>query len=125
MADSLDQLYQHIVHAFALKDELIDIDLNANASESGGDLSSAKQDALNREKTISSKLEPSFRSGRRADPLSGQLRSRLLSIGRNPTGLHLLRYRELGQASASRSRREHRLRRRPLQSELGSATLPT
>lgn len=63
MADSLDQLFQHIVQAFALKDELIDIDLNANASESGGDLSSAKQDALNREQTISSQLEPSFRSG--------------------------------------------------------------
>lgn len=63
MADSLDQLYQHIVHAFALKDELIDIDLNANASESSGDLSAAKQDALNREQAIANQLEPSFRSG--------------------------------------------------------------
>ena len=63
MADSLDQLFQHIVQAFALKDELIDIDLNANASESGGDLSSAKQEALKREQAISSQLEPSFRSG--------------------------------------------------------------
>lgn len=63
MADSLDQLYQHIVQAFALKDELIDIDLNAKASESGGDLSAAKQEALNREQAISSQLEPYFRSG--------------------------------------------------------------
>ncbi len=63
MADSLDQLYQHIVQAFALKDELIDIDLNANASDSGGDLSAAKQEVLAREQAISSQLEPSFRSG--------------------------------------------------------------
>jgi hypothetical protein len=63
MAGSLDQLYQHIVQAFALKDELIDIDLNAKASESGGDLNEAKQEALAREQTISSQLEPYFRSG--------------------------------------------------------------
>lgn len=63
MADSLDQFYQHVVQAFALKDELIDIDLNANASESGGDLSEAKQEALERERTVSSQLEPYFRSG--------------------------------------------------------------
>ena len=63
MADSLDQLYQHIVQAFALKDELIDIDLNANASESGGDLSAAKQEALNREQAIAGQLAPYFRSG--------------------------------------------------------------
>lgn len=63
MANSLDQLYQHIVQAFALRDELIDIDLNANASESGGDLSAAKQDALNREQAIAGQLEPYFRSG--------------------------------------------------------------
>jgi len=63
MAGSLDQLYQHIVQAFALKDELIDIDLNAKASESGGDLNEAKQEALNREQAISSQLEPYFRSG--------------------------------------------------------------
>ncbi len=63
MAGSLDQLYQHIVQSFALKDELIDIDLNANASESGGDLSEAKQEALDREKMVSSQLEPYFRSG--------------------------------------------------------------
>jgi hypothetical protein len=63
MAGSLDQLYQHIVQAFALKDDLIDIDLNANASESGGDLSGAKQEAFEREKAVSSQLEPYFRSG--------------------------------------------------------------
>ena len=63
MAGSLDQLYQHIVQAFALKDELIDIDLNAKASESGGDLSAAKQEVLTREQAISSQLEPYFRSG--------------------------------------------------------------
>jgi len=63
MAGSLDQLYQHIVQAFALKDDLIDIDLNANASESGGDLSGAKQEALERENAVSSQLEPYFRSG--------------------------------------------------------------
>ena len=63
MADSLDQLYQHIVHAFALKDDLIDIDLNANASEDGADLNAAKQEALDREQAISSQLEPYFRSG--------------------------------------------------------------
>ncbi|HET9662577.1 MAG TPA: hypothetical protein VFP05_19770 [Thermomicrobiales bacterium] len=63
MAGSLDQLYQHIVQAFALKDDLIDIDLNANASESGGDLSEAKQEALDREKAVAGQLESSFRSG--------------------------------------------------------------
>jgi len=63
MADSLDQLYQHIVQAFALKDDLIDIDLNANASEDGADLNAAKQEALTREQAFSSQLEPYFRSG--------------------------------------------------------------
>jgi hypothetical protein len=63
MADSLDQLYQHIVQAFATKDDLIDIDLNANASESGGDLGEAKQEAIAREQAVSSQLEPFFRSG--------------------------------------------------------------
>ncbi len=63
MADSLDQLYKHIVQAFALKDDLIDIDLNAKASESGGDLSEAKQEAIAREQAVSSQLEPYFRSG--------------------------------------------------------------
>ena len=63
MAGSFDQLYQHIVQVFALKDELIDIDLNAKASESGGDLSEAKQEALDREQKVSSQMEPYFRSG--------------------------------------------------------------
>lgn len=63
MAGSFDQLYQHIVQAFALKDELIDIDLNANASESGGSLNAAKQEALDREQAIANQLEPYFRSG--------------------------------------------------------------
>lgn len=63
MAGTLDQLYQHIVQAFALKDELIDIDLNANASESGGDLTEAKKEALDREQAVASQLEPYFRSG--------------------------------------------------------------
>ena len=63
MADSHDQLYQHIVQAFALKDDLIDIDLNANANESGGDLNAAKQEAIEREQAVSSQLEPYFRSG--------------------------------------------------------------
>lgn len=63
MAGTLDQLYQHIVQAFALKDELIDIDLNANASESGGDLTEAKKEALDREQSVASQLEPYFRSG--------------------------------------------------------------
>lgn len=63
MAGSLDQLYQHIVQAFATKDDLIDIDLNAKASESGGDLNDAKQEAIDRERATSSQLEPYFRSG--------------------------------------------------------------
>lgn len=63
MADSLDQLYRHIVQAFATKDDLIDIDLNAKASESGGDLNDAKQEAIDREQAVSSQLEPYFRSG--------------------------------------------------------------
>jgi hypothetical protein len=63
MADSLDQLYQHIVQRFALRDELLDIDLNANATESGGDLTEAKQEAFEREQASSSRLEPAFRSG--------------------------------------------------------------
>lgn len=63
MAGSFDQLYQHIVQTFALKDELIDIDLNANASESGGNLSAAKQGALDREQQVASQMEPYFRSG--------------------------------------------------------------
>ena len=63
MADSLDQLYRHIVQAFATKDDLIDIDLNAKASESGGDLNDAKQEAIDREQAVSSELEPYFRSG--------------------------------------------------------------
>lgn len=63
MADSFDQLYQHIVQAFALKDELIDIDLNANASESGDELNAAKQEVLHREQQVAKEMEPSFRSG--------------------------------------------------------------
>jgi hypothetical protein len=63
MAGSFDQLYQHIVQSFALKDELIDIDLNANSSESGGSLNAAKQEALQREQATASQMEPYFRSG--------------------------------------------------------------
>lgn len=63
MAGSFDQLYQHIVQAFAFKDELLDIDLNANASEAGGDLTEAKQEALDREETVARQMEPAFRSG--------------------------------------------------------------
>ncbi len=63
MAGSFDQLYQHIVQAFALKDELIDIDLNANASEAGGDLTDAKQGALDREQAVADQMKPAFRSG--------------------------------------------------------------
>lgn len=63
MSARFDQLFRHIVRAFALKDELIDIDMNANASESGGDLTEAKREALDREQTVADQLEPYFRSG--------------------------------------------------------------
>ncbi len=63
MAGSFDQLFQHIVQAFALQDELIDIDLNANASEAGGDLTEAKQEALDREQAVARQMESAFRSG--------------------------------------------------------------
>lgn len=63
MADQLDQLFQHIVRSFALKDGLVDIDLNAKASEAGGDLTDVKQHTVDREQTVANQLEPYFRSG--------------------------------------------------------------
>jgi len=62
MAGSFDQLFQHIVQAFALQDGLIDIDLNANASEAGGDLTEANK-TLDREQAVARQMESAFRSG--------------------------------------------------------------
>lgn len=63
MANSFDQFFQYIVQAFALKDELIDIDLNADASESGKALDAAKQETVAHEQAIAGQMEPYFRSG--------------------------------------------------------------
>jgi hypothetical protein len=63
MADSLDQLFDHIVRAHALKDDLVEIDLNAKASESGADIDAAKQETLRREVAVANDLRQSFRSG--------------------------------------------------------------
>jgi hypothetical protein len=63
MADSLDQLFDHIVRAHALKDDLVEIDLNAKASESGADIDAEKEETLRREVAVANELRQSFRSG--------------------------------------------------------------
>ncbi len=105
MAGSFDQLYQHIVQAFALEDELIDIDLNANASEAGGDLTDAKQEALDREQAVASQMRSAFRSGLAKAAAAGN--GEIALSDQNPTENSqadaLIRYLVSYQLASSRS----------------------
>ncbi len=63
MADGLDRLYEHIVRQYVMKDELIDVDLTANASEEGRAIESEKNQIVNRETDHAKQMRESFRAG--------------------------------------------------------------
>ncbi len=63
MADELDKLYDHIVRAYALRDELVDVDLLAAASEKGEDIQAEKHSIVEREGDQARQMRESFRAG--------------------------------------------------------------
>ncbi len=63
MADGLDRLYDYIVRQFVMKDELIDVDLAASASEDGRAIESEKHSIVERENDHARQMRESFRAG--------------------------------------------------------------
>lgn len=63
MADSIDTLLNHIVRTYTVPDELVDIDLTAQASEDGAEIEAEKRDAQEREMAVANRLRDSFRRG--------------------------------------------------------------
>jgi hypothetical protein len=59
----LDKLYDHIVRQFVMKDELIDVDLAASASEEGRAIESEKHQIVARETDHARQMRESFRAG--------------------------------------------------------------
>lgn len=63
MADSIDTLLDYIVQRYTVPDELVDIDLTAQASEDGAEIEAEKRDALQREAAFANRLRGPFREG--------------------------------------------------------------
>ena len=63
MADELDRLYDHIVRAYVMRDELIDVDLLATASEDGQAIEAEKDSIIARETDQARQMRESFRVG--------------------------------------------------------------
>ncbi len=63
MADDLDKLYDYIVRQYVMKDELIDVDLSASATEEGDAIESEKHQIVVRETDHARQMRESFRAG--------------------------------------------------------------
>ena len=63
MADQLDKLYDYIVRQYVMKDELIDVDLLASASEDGSAIENEKHQIVVRETDHARQMRESFRAG--------------------------------------------------------------
>ena len=63
LADELDKLYNHIVRAYALRDDLIDVDLLASASDRGESIEAEKDSIVERENDQARQMRESFRAG--------------------------------------------------------------
>jgi hypothetical protein len=63
LADELDKLYDHIVRAYALRDELVDVDLLASASDRGESIEAEKYSIVERESDQARQMRESFRAG--------------------------------------------------------------
>jgi hypothetical protein len=63
LADELDRLFQHIVRTIALRDELLDVELLAGASESGDAILAEKHYVEGRESDQARQMRESFRAG--------------------------------------------------------------
>jgi len=63
LADELDKLYDHIVRAYALRDELVDVDLLAAASDDGQAIEAEKHQIVERETDQARQMRESFRAG--------------------------------------------------------------
>ncbi len=63
MAEPIRELLNYIVVQYAVKDEQIDIDINANAVEEGDEIAAEKQEAARREMARADELEDAFTRG--------------------------------------------------------------
>lgn len=63
MADELDKLYDYIVRQYVMKDELIDVDLTASATEEGKAIETEKHQIVARENDHARQMRESFRAG--------------------------------------------------------------
>ncbi len=63
MAEPIRELLNYIVVQYAVKDEQIDIDINANAVEEGDEIAAEKQEAARREMARADDLEDAFTKG--------------------------------------------------------------
>lgn len=63
LADGLDRLYDYIVRQYVMKDEIVDIDLTAPASERAQDIEHAKHSIVARETDQARQMRQSFRAG--------------------------------------------------------------
>jgi hypothetical protein len=63
MAEPIRELLNYIVVQYAVQDEQIDIDLNANAAEEGDEIASEKREAARREMARADELAGAFNQG--------------------------------------------------------------
>ncbi|CAN5739855.1 hypothetical protein BH23CHL5_BH23CHL5_12830 [soil metagenome] len=63
MADDLNKLFEHIVRSIAVRDELLDVDFDAAASEHGDSIQAEKQHVVVRESDQARKMRESFHIG--------------------------------------------------------------
>jgi hypothetical protein len=63
VSDPLDRLFEHIVRTFAMRDEVIGIDLSASASDRGSQVEAEKTYVERREADHARQMRESFRAG--------------------------------------------------------------
>ncbi len=63
MADGLDQVFDTLVREYAVRDEIVDVDLTAGSAETGDAITAAKQELVAQEVEYANALRGPFRKG--------------------------------------------------------------
>ena len=63
MADGLDQIFDALVRDFAVRDNIVDVDLTADSAETGDEIAAAKREQVAKEVNYANALRLPFRNG--------------------------------------------------------------
>ena len=66
MADGLDQIFDTLVREYAVRDNIVDVDLTADSAETGEGIEAAKQSTVSREIETAKSMREPFRAGLKA-----------------------------------------------------------